>query len=340
MKITRLRYLAAIIQCDLSITAAAEKLHTSQPNVSKQLMLLEDELGFPLFEREARALKRVTAAGREVFERALRILEEAQNIRRLSLDARREHQGSLAIGTTHTQARYVLPPIIEAFRNRYPDIDLHLHQGSSEQIAELAKADRIDLAIATGSDELFPGLALLPWYRWNRCVIVPRGHELSEGKPISLAVLAKYPIVTYTFSFTGQSSLPAMFEAAGLKLRVALTASDADIIKTYVRLGLGVGIIAGMAIDPKDDDLAVLAVDDLFAAHLTWAGFKRGRLLRGYMHAFLGQLAPHLSLKRIESAIRAPDAASVARLFQDVRIPGFADLDRHNRRTQQAGAAL
>ena len=338
MKITRLRYLAAIVQSDLSITAAAEKLHTSQPNVSKQLMLLEDELGFPLFEREARSLKSVTAAGREVFERALRILEEAQNIRRLSLDARREQHGSLSIGTTHTQARYVLPPIIEAFRYRYPDIDLHLHQGSSEQIAELAKADRVDLAIATGSNELFPGLALLLWYRWNRCVIVPRGHELNKGEPISLAVLARYPIITYTFSFTGQSSLPTMFEAAGLKLRVALTASDADIIKTYVRLGLGVGIVAGMAIDSKDDDLAIVPVDRLFASHLTWAGFKRGRLLRGYVHAFLGQLAPHLSLKRIENAIRAPDAAAVARLFQDVKIPDFADLGRRDQEARSASA--
>jgi LysR family cys regulon transcriptional activator len=295
MKLHQLRYLAAVVQNGLNITAAAKKLHTSQPGVSKQLKLLEDELGFPLFERDGRNLMDVTAAGRQVVDRALRILEEVQNIRRLSADLQDDRSGSLSIGTTHTQARYVLPPVVQRFRFGCPDVDLHLHQGTSEQIAELAKLDRIDFAIATGADELFPGLVLLPCYRWQRRVVVPHGHPLARERVVTLKSLARYPIVTYTFSFSGRSSLPALFESAGLKLNVALTASDADVIKTYVRLGLGVGVVAGMALDPAaDQDLAVLDAGHLFAPHTTWIGFRRGRLLRGYMYEFLKTFAPEL----------------------------------------------
>jgi LysR family cys regulon transcriptional activator len=322
MKLHQLRYLAAVVHNGLNITTAARKLHTSQPGVSKQLKLLEDELGFPLFERDGRNLTRVTAAGQQVVDRALRILEEVQNIRRLSSDLKDDRSGSLSIGTTHTQARYVLPPIVQRFRGSYPEVDLHLHQGTSEQIAELAKLDRIDFAIATGTQELFPGLVLLPCYRWHRRVIVPREHPLAGETDLSLKSLARFPIVTYTFSFSGRSSLPAMFESAGLKLHVALTASDADVIKTYVRLGLGVGIIASMAIDPREDrDLVVLDAAHLFAPHVTWIGFRRGRLLRGYMYEFLKAFAPHLNRRLVDQAIRAGSGDELAALFADVELP-------------------
>jgi len=322
MKLTQLRYLTAVVQNDLNITTAARKLHTSQPGVSKQLKLLEDELGFPLFEREGRNIVAVTAAGQAVVDRALRILEEAQNIRRLSQEARDEQHGSLSIGTTHTQARYVLPPIVQDFRARYPEIDLHLHQGTSEQIAELAKLDRIDFAIATGGAELFPGLVLLPAYRWHRRVVVPRGHPLATERQLTLVALARYPIVTYTFSFSGRSSLPALFESAGLNLNVSLTASDADIIKTYVKLGLGVGIVASMAIRPQDDpELVELNADHLFTSHVTWIGFRRGRLLRGYMHEFLRRFAPHLTTRLVDHAVRAPNREALERLFEDIELP-------------------
>ncbi|HUO94956.1 MAG TPA: HTH-type transcriptional regulator CysB [Steroidobacteraceae bacterium] len=322
MKLHQLRYLAAVVQNGLNITTAARKLHTSQPGVSKQLKLLEDELGFPLFERDGRNLVSVTAAGQQVVDRALRILEEAQNIRRLSADLKDDRSGSLSIGTTHTQARYVLPPIVQKFRAGYADVDLHLHQGSSEQIAELAKLDRIDFAIATGRAELFPGLVLLPCYRWQRCIVVPRDHPLAKERTVSLEALSRHPIVTYTFSFSGRSSLPALFESAGLKLKVALTASDADVIKTYVRLGLGVGILASMALDPADDrDLAVLDAGHLFEPHVTWIGFRRGRLLRGYMYEFMRTFAPHLSRRLVDQAIRAGAGDELARLFEDVALP-------------------
>jgi LysR family cys regulon transcriptional activator len=265
MKFQQLRYLVAVHENGLNITAAARQLHTSQPGVSRQLKLLEEELGFQLFEREGRALTRTTAAGEEIISRASSILREMQNIRRTSAELRKADGGTLSIATTHTQARYVLPQVIRAFRLKYPKVRLHLHQGTSEQIAEMVARDRVDFAIATGSEELFPHLVRLPVYRWHRAVVVPRGHPLASAGKLTLKKLAEYPIVTYVFSFSGRSSLPALFETAGLSLDVALTARDSDVIKTYVRIGLGVGILARLAIDPKADaDLVVLDAAHLF----------------------------------------------------------------------------
>jgi LysR family cys regulon transcriptional activator len=206
MKLHQLRYLAAVAQTGLNITAAAEKLHTSQPGVSKQIKLLEDELGFQIFVRDGRNLTRVTPAGQQVIDRAVKILREVQNIKRLSDDLKDEERGSLSIATTHTQARYVLPAVIKQFREQYPEVRLHLHQGTSEQIAEMAALDRIDFAIATGSENLFDGYSLLPCYRWHRHVVVPRNHPLARSKKeLTLKQLAAYPIVTYVFSFSGPS---------------------------------------------------------------------------------------------------------------------------------------
>ena len=284
MKLQQLRYLAAVAQSGLNITAAAEKLHTSQPAVSKQLKLLEDELGFRIFVRSGRTLTKITPAGQQVIDRAVKILREVQNIKGISDDLKDEHRGTLSIGTTHTQARYVLPSVIQQFRARYPEVRLHLHQGTSEQIAEMAALDRIDFAIATGSHELFPNLVLLPCYQWYRRIVVPAGHPLAQVKKPTLAQIAAYPIVTYVFSFTGSSSLPQIFAKAGLTANVALTARDADVIKTYVRLGFGVGILADVAVDPETDkDLVSIDASHLFPLHTTWIGFSRGGLLRRYM---------------------------------------------------------
>ena len=253
MKLHQLRYLAAVAQNGLNITAAAEKLHTSQPGVSKQIKLLEDELGFQIFVRDGRNLSRVTPAGQQVIDRAVRILREVQNIKRLSDDFKDEARGSLSIATTHTQARYVLPGVIKQFREQYPEVRLHLHQGTSEQIGEMASLDRIDFAIATGSQSLFEGFSLLPCYRWHRHVVVPKNHPLAKVKKPTLKQLAAHPIITYVFSFTGPSSLHDIFAKEGLVPNVVLTARDADVIKTYVRLGLGIGIVASMSVDPKED---------------------------------------------------------------------------------------
>jgi LysR family transcriptional regulator, cys regulon transcriptional activator len=303
MKLHQLRYLAAVAQSGLNITAAAQKLHTSQPGVSKQIKLLEDELGF------------------QVIDRAFKILQEAQSIRDLSTELRDEGRGSLSIGTTHTQARYVLPDVIREFRGRYPNVRLNLHQGTSEQIAEMVAQDRIDCAIATGSEQLYADLTLLPCYRWHRTVVVPSEHPLASAGRLSLKALAAYPIITYTFSFTGPSSLQEAFARSGLTANVAITARDADVIKTYVRLGLGVGIVAHMAVDEEETDLKALEASHLFAAHTTWIGFRRGTLLRKYMYEFAQLLAPHLDRRLVDRAHRAATPDEVGELFKDIELP-------------------
>ncbi len=322
MKLHQLRYLAAVAQSGLNITAAAQKLHTSQPGVSKQIKLLEDELGFQIFVREGRNLTRITPAGQQVIERALRILQEAQSIRDLSTELRDEGRGALSIGTTHTQARYVLPDVIREFRGRYPNVRLNLHQGTSEQIAEMVAHDRIDCAIATGSEQLFADLTLMPCYRWYRTVIVPHDHPLADGGRLTFKALAAYPLVTYTFSFAGPSSLHEAFAKSGHTPNVAITARDADVIKTYVRLGLGVGIVARMAIEAGPDaDLRAIDASHMLPAHVTWLGFRRGTLLRKYMYDFALLLAPHLDRRLVDRAHRMSTADEVKELFTDLELP-------------------
>ena len=322
MKLHQLRYLAAVAQTGLNITAAAEKLHTSQPGVSKQIKLLEDELGFQIFVRDGRALSRVTPAGQQVIDRAVRILREVQNIKRLSDDLKDESRGSLSIATTHTQARYVLPEVIKAFREKYPEVRLHLHQGTSEQIGELAALDRIDFAIATGSQSLFESFSLVPCYQWHRHLVVPRNHPLAKVKKPTLKQLAAHPIITYVFSFTGPSSLHDIFAKEGLVPNVVLTARDSDVIKTYVRLGLGIGIVASMAVEARDDaDLVHIDTSDLFPAHTTWIGFRRGGLLRKYQLDFIQLFAPHLTRRLIERTANASTQADVDELTAGLELP-------------------
>jgi len=323
MKLHQLRYLAAVAQSGLNITAAAHKLHTSQPGVSKQIKLLEDELGFQIFARDGRTLTHITQAGQQVIERAMRVLHEVQSIRSLSNELRDETRGSLSIGTTHTQARYVLPKVIKTFRKQYPDIRLHLHQGTSEQIAEMTQLDRIDFAIATASQQLFPDMVLLPVYQWHRSVVVPKGHPLaSAGGRLTIKALAEHPIITYVFGFSGPSSLQEIFSRAGLTPDVALTARDADVIKTYVRLGMGVGIVANMSVDAQEDaDLVGINAAHLFPAHTTWVGFRRGTLLRKFMYEFLRLLAPHLERRLVDQANAAGSAEEVEELFTEIKLP-------------------
>src|ERR1700737_2295452 len=322
MKLQQLRYLAAVVQSDLNITAAAAKLRATQSAISKQLKLLEEELGFDVFARSGRTLVRVTLPGERVIRHALKMLREAENIHGLAEDLREDDRGSLSIGTTHTQARYVLPPIIQKFRSRYPNVPFHLHQGTSEQIAGMAEVDRIDFAMATGSHELFSKYALLPCYQWNRRLIVPAGHPLTQVGQPTLADLAAHPIVTYVFSFNGRSSLHEAFASAGLTANVALTARDADVIKTYVRLGLGVGIVADVALDPKQDrGLVSIDAAHLFPVHTTWIGFARDRLLRGYMYDLVELVAPHLDHGTVDRAAHCRLQSEVDALFADVRLP-------------------
>ena len=327
MKLQQLRYLLAIVDCGLNITAAAERLHTSQPGVSKQLKLFEEELGLQLFVRKGRSLAELTPAGHEVVGRARRVMQEIQGIKRLGRTLYEEEEGSLAIATTHTQARYVLPHVIKRFRSRYPAITLDLHQGTSEQIASMAAQRQIDFAIASGSRQLFPDLVLLPCYHWERMIIVPQSHPLAMlQRRLTLADLAEHPLVSYVFSFGGESSLKKAFAAQGLNPKIVFTARDADIIKTYVRMGLGVGIVAAMAAD-CDDDLAVIDARGLFPRSTTWIGFRRDVALKRYMVDFIELFAPHLTRERIERAASLPDQASVDALLADVELPVRSNCD-------------
>jgi LysR family cys regulon transcriptional activator len=322
MKLQQLRYLAAVVQSDLNITAAAAKLRATQSAISKQLKLLEDELGFDVFARSGRTLTRVTSPGERVIRHALKMLREAENIHGLSEDLREDDRGSLSIGTTHTQARYVLPPIIQQFRIRYPNVQFHLHQGTSEQIAEMAEVDRIDFAMATGSHELFSRYVLLPCYQWSRRIIVPVDHPLTQVARPTLHDLAAFPIVTYVFSFNGRSSLHQAFASAGLTANVALTARDADVIKTYVRLGLGVGIVADVALDPKHErGLVSIEAEHLFPVHTTWIGFARDRLLRGFMYDLIELVAPHMERVVVDRAARCGTQSEVDSLFAGLELP-------------------
>ena len=323
MKLQQLKYLLAIVDNGLNITAAAERLYTSQPGVSKQLKLLEEELGMQLFMRKGKSLGGVTPAGERVIERARIIMQEVENIRSLASDYYEEEDGSLSIATTHTQARYVLPEIIAEFRKRFPNITLNLHQGTSEQIADMVAANKIDFAIATGATDLFSNLMLVPSYRWDRSIIVPKGHELTKlDRKITLHDLAPYPLVTYVFSFGGQSSLKRAFADEGLEPNVGFTARDADVIKTYVRMGLGVGIVASMAADCADrKDLQVIDAEGLFPRSTTWIGYRKDAVLRRYMIEFIQLFAPHITARQMNDLRRATSQESLETLFAESDLP-------------------
>jgi LysR family cys regulon transcriptional activator len=317
------KYLIGIVDSGLNITAAAERLFTSQPGISKQLKQLEAELGVQLFTRKGKSLAAVTPAGREVVARARRILREVENIRSLASDMTAEQEGTLSIATTHTQARYVLPEVIRAFRHRYPKVDLELHQGTSEQIAELIGTNKVDFAIATGSKELFPHLTMLPIYRWRRIAFVPKTHALAlDDRPLDLERLSEFPLVTYVFSLTGESSFRRAFTNKGLEPRVVFTARDADVIKTYVRMEMGVGVIASMAFEPQDsEDLIALDIEGLFPDVTTWLGFPRDTVLRGYMVDFIHLFAPQYETRLIREAASLPDQDAVDALLEKIDLP-------------------
>lgn len=276
-----------------------------------------------LFTRKGKSLGGITAAGEQVIDRARIIMAEVDNIRSLASDFYREEEGTLSIATTHTQARYVLPDVIREFRDRYPGVSLNLHQGTSEQIADMVAANEIDFAIATGSKELFSELLLVPSYHWDRKIIVPQNHELTRlERKLTLEDLAGYPLVTYVFSFGGQSSLKRAFAEQGLEPDVVFTARDADVIKTYVRMGLGVGIVASMAEDCDDQkDLTAIDARGLFPRSTTWIGYRKDIVLRRYMLDFIRLFAPHITEEQLEHTRHARSQADIDKLFRDARLP-------------------
>jgi len=321
MKLQQLRYIWEVAHHELNVSATAQSLYTSQPGISKQIRLLEDELGVEIFARSGKHLTRVTAAGEQILQTAGEILRKVETIKRIGQEFSNQKKGTLSIATTHTQARYALPSVIKGFIRQYPEVALHMHQGSPVQIAEMAADGTVDFAIATEGLELFDDLLMMPCYRWNRCVVVPKGHPLTQ-KPLTLQALAKHPLVTYVFGFTGRSRLDEAFEREGLQPKVVFTAADADVIKTYVRLGLGVGIVAQMAFDPmQDSDLVSLDASALFEPSVTKIGFRRGTFLRGFMCDFIERFAPHLT-RRIQTQLmncRSKDEQNA--LFAHIELP-------------------
>ncbi len=324
MKLQQLRYIWEVSKHELNVSATAESLFTSQPGVSKQIRLLEDELGVQIFQRSGKHLTEITPAGQAIIQVAGHILGEVENIKRIAAEHCDDTRGTLSIATTHTQARYVLPPTIKKFIKDYPDVSLHMHQGTPMQISELAANRNVDFAIATEALELFDDLIMLPCYRWNRSIIVPDGHPLTEMDRITLEAVAEYPIVTYVFGFTGRSQLDNAFYARGLTPKVVFTAVDADVIKTYVKLGLGIGIIATLAFDEgADSGLKALDASHLFEYSVTNIGFRRGSFLRTYMIDFITLFAPHLDRDMIQRATELRTKEEINALIPAANLPSF-----------------
>ncbi len=304
MKLHQLRYIREVARQGLNVSVAAEVLHTSQPGVSKQIQLLEEELGLQIFHRSGKRLTSVTEPGQAILEMAERVLREMENIKRVGEDFTQESEGCFTIATTHTQARYRLPTAVKAFVERYPAVRLNIHQGSPTQVAELVANGEADVGIATESIAEQESLAALPCYTWNRCVVVPHGHSLIEQQPLTLDKIAQFPIVTYDLGFTGSTSVKRVFEAQGIDPNIVITAIDSDVIKTYVELGLGVGLLAKMAYNPeRDQNLEVLDASHLFPDSTTYLGVRRDAYLRGYIYEFIQLIAPHLDRQTVNAAL-------------------------------------
>jgi len=322
MKLQQLKYIWEVARHNLNVSATAESLHTSQPGISKQIRLLEDELGIQIFQRSGKHLTEITPAGKAIVRIAGEILEQTKNIKNVALEFADPDKGSLSVATTHTQARYVLPPVIKAFIDKYPGVTLGMQQGTPVQISEMAANGTVDFAIATEALELFNNLVMMPCYQWNRSIIVPTRHPLAKVKKLTLQDIASYPIVTYVFGFTGRSQLDKAFNAAGLESNVVFTATDADVIKTYVRLGLGIGIIASMAYNQAyDTGLIAIDASHLFEPSTTRIGFRKGVILRDYMYEFIRLFAPHLTRARVDAAVAAPGSEDLEKLFADIKLP-------------------
>ncbi len=324
MKLQQLKYIREVVRHDLNVSAAAEALFTSQPGVSKQIRMLEDELGVEIFTRNGKHLSHITDAGLQILEIVDDIFLQVEKIRSVSEEFTHESRGSLSIATTHTQARYALPEVIESFIEKYPLVSLHMHQGTPKQIAEMASKGEVDFAIATEALEHFNDLTLIPCYSWNRSVLLPKGHELIElledGEALSLEMIARYPLVTYVFGFTGRSRLDEAFLSQNLSPKVVFTAADADVIKTYVRLGLGIGIVASMACS-DEEDLVVVDASHLFEPSITKLAFRKGSYLRNYMFDFIETFAPHLSKELVQTALNKPSKLQVEALFNSIELP-------------------
>lgn len=308
MKLHQLRYVHEVARQNLNISQAAEALHTSQPGVSKQIQLLEEELNLQIFQRHGKRLIGITEPGKIILELAERVMREMQDIKRVGEEFSHDDTGVLTVATTHTQARYRLPAAVKAFMEQYPAVKLTIHQGNPTQVAEQVASGEADIGIATEAISNYEKLACLPCYQWNRCVVTPHNHPLLKDAPLTLQKIAQYPLITYDFAFTGGSLVSRVFGKEGLEPNVVLTAIDADVIKTYVSLGLGIGLLANMAYDKeRDSNLSMLDASHLFPPSTTYLGIRRDSFLRGYTYGFIQLLAPHFDRKAVDAALKTGD---------------------------------
>lgn len=304
MNLQQLRYIRETVRSGLSLTAAAEKLHTSQPGISRQIRELEEELGVEIFVRRGKRVVALTEPGRTLAQIAERVLLEVENMRAVAAEFHDQEAGALTIAATHTQARYALPPVVAAFKRRYPRVRLSLLQGSPHQIAEMTLAGTADIGIATEALESYSRLLALPGYTWQHSVVVPKDHPLVRESRLSLEVLARYPLITYDPAFAGRNHIDEAFAARELQADVVLAAIDSDVIKTYVELGLGVGIIAAIAYDPgRDTALRLLDASHLFRTNTTRIALLRGRRLCQFTYVFIELFAPRLPRAMVEKAM-------------------------------------
>lgn len=304
MNFQQLRYVRETVRQGLNLTEAANRLHTSQPGVSKQIRELETELGVEIFVRRGKRIASLTEPGRAMLQIVERLLQDADNLRQMARDFQDQAAGTLTVATTHTQARYALPQAVTQFRRRYPKVHLTLQQGNPPQIAKMVIEGVADLGIATEAIDNFPQLLALPAYTWSHCVLVPPRHPLLRVHPLTLEALAQHPIVTYDPAFAGRSHIDEAFAAKGLAPDVVLAGIDSDVIKSYVELRMGVGIVASMAFHPKRDrHLRKLDAGHLFRSNTTRVAVRRGALLRGFVYDFIELFAPQLSRKLVEAAL-------------------------------------
>ncbi len=312
MKLRQFQYVVEVINNGMNVTAAAQKLFTSQPGVSSQIKRLEEELGVIIFERSGKHINGLTPEGKLLSQRFVKILEQVENVKKVAEDFSHPDAGVLSIATTHTQARYVLPPIITKFRERYPNVQLQINQGTPEQIASLTDSGGADIGIATEALELFDNLILLPCYRWNRCIIVPKKHSLVKEGLLTLEAIAKHPLITYTFGVADRSAINRAFSKEELDVNVVITAADAEVIKAYVRTGLGIGVVARMAYDRKQDqDLVLLDAGHLFDSSVTSLAIRKNAVLRQYIYEFIELFASHLSHSVVDQALKAHNDTSL-----------------------------
>jgi len=288
MELRQLRSLVTLVDVGFNVTQAAERLHLVQPAVSQHLKQLEEELGVRLFRRHGKRLLGLTEAGEKAVVYARNALSATRDIVAVGKDHVQEEHGVLRIGATHTQARYVLPPVIRHFATDYPSVSLEFHQGTPAQLIEMVLRDAVDLAVCTEGLGQHAALTAIPCYRWNRCLIAPAGHPILQRKPITLEALCEFPVITYVFGFTGRGNLSGAFAREGLRPRVVLGAADTDVIKTYVREGMGIGIIADMAYQPDtDSDLGRRDLAHLFPWEVTKIAHLQEKYLRSFQRRFI-----------------------------------------------------